>query len=79
MATEFAKIFASNAFTRQQVEALRRLFGLAAVDTDRTVPFFLPAGETYTVAENKQALFSLPIELEGDAILVVDGALIEVD
>lgn len=34
---------------------------------------------TFTVPENKQVLFSEPIELAGDAVLVVDGLLIEVD
>lgn len=46
---------------------------------DSAVPFFIPDGETYTVAANKQALFALPIELDGDASLVIDGALVEVD
>jgi hypothetical protein len=45
---------------------------------DSAVPFFIPDGDTYTVAENKQALFALPIELDGTASLVVDGALVEV-
>lgn len=45
---------------------------------DSAVPFFIPDGETYTVAANKQALFALPIELDGDASLVIDGALMEV-
>jgi hypothetical protein len=45
---------------------------------DGAVPFFIPDGSTYTVAANKQALFALPIELEGTASLVVDGALVEV-
>jgi hypothetical protein len=46
---------------------------------DSAVPFFIPDGTTYTVAANKQALFALPIELEGDAVLVLDGALVEVN
>jgi hypothetical protein len=45
---------------------------------DAAVPFFVPDGETFTVAANKQALFTLPIELDGDASLVLDGALVEV-
>lgn len=45
---------------------------------DTAVPFFVPDGQSYTVATNKQALFTLPIELEGDASLVLDGALVEV-
>lgn len=48
-------------------------------EADVAVPFLVPDGTTYTVAENKQALFALPIELEGDAVLVLDGALVEVD
>lgn len=45
---------------------------------DTAVPFFVPDGQSYTVAANKQALFTLPIELDGDASLVLDGALVEV-
>ena len=43
------------------------------------VPFFIADGETYKVAANKQALFTMPIELDGDSFLIVDGALVEVD
>lgn len=42
------------------------------------VPYFIEDGDTYTVPENTQALFALPIELEGTASLVIDGALVEV-
>lgn len=45
---------------------------------DTAVPFFVPDGQSYTVAANKQALFTIPIELDGDASLVLDGALVEV-
>ena len=40
------------------------------------VPTLIAASETYTVAANTQALFALPIELDG--ALVIDGALVEV-
>lgn len=42
-----------------------------------SVPYFVPAGQTFSVAEFQQALFSMPIEVEGS--LEVDGYLIEVD
>jgi hypothetical protein len=43
------------------------------------VPYFIPAGDTFTVPENIQALFHLPIDLEDEtASIVVDGALVEV-
>lgn len=43
------------------------------------VPYFIPAGQTFTVPGNIQALFHLPIELEDEtAAIVVDGALVEV-
>lgn len=43
---------------------------------DSAVPYLIPEEETYTVALNKQALFTMPIDVEGT--LVVDGFLIEV-
>lgn len=43
---------------------------------DSTVPYFIPTGETYTVNTNRQALYSVPIDVEGD--LVVNGLLIQV-
>lgn len=43
-----------------------------------SVPTRIPSGSTFTVALDTQALFALPIELEGDAMLVLDGALVEV-
>lgn len=41
------------------------------------VPYFIAAGETFTVPEFKQALFAMNIDNEG--ILEIDGFLIEVD
>jgi hypothetical protein len=35
-------------------------------------------GQTFSVAENTQVLFSMPIELDGSASLEVDGYLIGV-
>ena len=48
----------------------------AAPDTDPTVPYFIPSGETYSVAANKQALFTMPIDAEG--FLNVEGYLVGV-
>jgi hypothetical protein len=47
-----------------------------AATHDRAVPYFVPEGEHYIVEENKQALFSMPIEIDGT--IIVDGFLIEV-
>ena len=44
------------------------------VDGGQT-PFLIPEGETFTVVENRQAFFQLPITIDGD--LVVDGILVE--
>lgn len=44
--------------------------------TEALPPTFIAAGESYTVPEYRQALFALPIDVEGS--LVVDGALVEV-
>ena len=44
--------------------------------TDSTVPYYIPVGQTFTVNENRQALFNIPITIDGD--LVVDGLLVEV-
>lgn len=40
------------------------------------MPFFIPTGETYTIGNNRQGLFTLPITIEGD--LVVNGILVQV-
>lgn len=40
------------------------------------VPTLIPSGSSFTVSTNFQALFSLPIDVEG--LLVVDGDLVEV-
>lgn len=44
--------------------------------TDYTVPYYIPVGETYTVNINKQALYHMPITVDGN--LDIDGFLIEV-
>lgn len=41
------------------------------------VPTYIGPTETFTVPENKQALYAVPIE--NDGVIVVDGALVEVD
>lgn len=41
------------------------------------MPYYIPTGETYTVEENKQGLFAIPITIDGD--LVVNGLLVQVD
>lgn len=48
----------------------------AAGSADSTVPYYIPLGETYTVNTNRQALYHLPIDVDGD--LVIDGFLVEV-
>lgn len=45
---------------------------------DGQVPFYLAPGEVYTVATNRQVLFSYPIEVAAGASLTVDGILVEV-
>lgn len=40
------------------------------------VPFYIPLGDTFTVALNCQGLFTLPITVDGT--LVIDGILVEV-
>lgn len=40
------------------------------------VPYFIASTDTFTVPTNYQALFTMPIDIEGD--LVVNGYLIEV-
>jgi hypothetical protein len=42
-----------------------------------SVPYYIASTETFTVPENKQALFSVPIIVDG--YIVVDGYLVEVD
>lgn len=53
--------------------------GTASSGTDSQTPTLIASGETFTVAANKQVLFSEPIELDGTAVLDVEGLLIEVD
>jgi hypothetical protein len=40
------------------------------------MPFYIPAGQTYTISQYRQGLFSIPITIDGD--LVVDGILVQV-
>jgi hypothetical protein len=47
---------------------------LGAIDS--AVPYYIPNNSTYVVYENKQALYNMPITIDGD--LIVDGFLIEV-
>lgn len=49
------------------------------VVTDSAVPYFIPDGETYTVALYKQALWTVPITIGVGSLLQVDGILMEVD
>jgi hypothetical protein len=51
--------------------------GLSTIATDGMVPYFVASGDTFTVPEFKQALFSMLIDNEGT--LAVDGFLLEVD
>lgn len=43
------------------------------------VPYNIAAGETFTVPDRKQALYSETIDVDPDGDLFVDGMLIEVD
>lgn len=43
------------------------------------VPYFVPNGTVFIVPVNAQALWTIPIELDGDAGLEIDGALVEVN
>lgn len=52
-------------------------FADAGSGGDGQVPTLIPEDETYTVLENKQVLFNLPIDVQGD--LEVNGVLIQVD
>lgn len=44
--------------------------------SDTTTPYYVPTGETFTVNLYKQALFTLPITIDGT--IVLDGILVEV-
>ena len=44
--------------------------------SDSIVPYYIPINETYVVPLNKQALYHMPIVVDGD--LEIDGFLIEV-
>lgn len=46
---------------------------------DTAMPYFVPDGESYTVAANKQGLFTIPIDLGAGSSLLIDGILAEVD
>ena len=43
----------------------------------RFVPTLIPAGETYVIPANTQAVFFLPITIEAGATLVIEGHLME--
>lgn len=43
------------------------------------VPYFIPDTTSYTVPVNIQALWTIPITLDGSAMLIVNGILAEVD
>lgn len=43
---------------------------------DGLMPFYIPAGETYTIPQYRQGLFLLPITVDGT--LTVNGALVQV-
>lgn len=40
------------------------------------MPYYIPSGTTYTVLENRQGLFVLPITIDGD--LIVNGILVQI-
>jgi hypothetical protein len=55
-----------------------RLAAEVAAKADQT-PTVIPAGKTFRVPAGAQHLYSQAIELEGDAVIQIDGVLIEVD
>lgn len=59
-----------------QVFANGEIRGPGTVTGSGGVPYFVAEDSTLSVALNMQALFSLPIDIEGD--LAVDGYLVEV-
>lgn len=64
---------------RLTVDQFGRVTHAEVVDVEGGfVPYFVPAGTVFRVPANKQALWTIPIELEGDAGLEIDGALVEV-
>lgn len=42
-------------------------------------PYIIEDGETFTVPENKQILWTVPIDIEDGGALDVEGILVEVD
>ena len=40
------------------------------------MPYYIPSGTSYTVQENRQGLFAIPITIDGD--LIVNGLLVQV-
>lgn len=44
--------------------------------TGGMMPYYIGSGETYTIPQYKQGLFSVPITVDGD--LVVNGVLVQV-
>lgn len=44
-----------------------------------STPTVIKDGHTFRVKAETQVLYAEPIELEGDAVIQIDGALIEVD
>mgnify|MGYP003345703204 CR=1 FL=1 len=51
--------------------------GVTTISANAGIPYYIPTGTTYTVPEYQQALYTLPIDCDG--LLVVDGALVEVN
>lgn len=52
---------------------------MAAAAANSVVPYFVPDGETYSVPQYKQALFTLPIELGVGSSIDLSGSLVEVN
>ena len=61
------------------IDDMGRITDASNGSADGAVPYFVPAGGTYTVAVNKQALWKLPISLGIGASLNILGALEQVD
>lgn len=59
------------------VDSYGRVTVAASGESGGFVPYFIPAGEEFTVPANKQALWAVPLDIEGS--IVIDGVLVEVD
>jgi hypothetical protein len=57
----------------------RAQFDTALDEKASCTPSVLSDGETFLVKADEQVLYAQSIQLEGDAVIQIDGVLIEVD